>query len=159
QSSGQFRGIKRDLYEGGIRVPMIARWPGRIAAGQVNDTPWAFWDIMPTAADLAGAKSPSQTDGISFVPTLLGIPQTNRHDFLYWEFHERGFQQAARMGDWKAVRPQAGEPLELYNLKTDPGENNNLADKNPETVAKFEAYFKTARTESKAWPIKKPDEQ
>ena len=153
-SSGPLRGIKRDLYEGGIRVPLIVCWPGHIKAGTVNDQPFAFWDFLPTAAAVAEAKLPAPVDGISMLPTLLGQPQTNQHAFLYWEFHERGFQQAARMGDWKAVCPQAGQPLELYNLKTDLGEQDNVADKNPEVVAKIEAYLKTARTESDLWPIK-----
>jgi arylsulfatase A-like enzyme len=155
-SSGPLRGIKRDLYEGGIRVPLIARWPGRIKAGQVNDAPWAFWDFLPTAAELAGAPAPANLDGLSMLPTLLGQTQTNRHEFLYWEFHERGFQQAVRMGDWKALRPQPGRPLELYNLKTDLGEKHNLAAQNPEVVAKIEEYLKTARTASDLWPIRKP---
>src|ERR1051325_826903 len=148
QSSGKLRGIKRDLYEGGIRVPMIVRWPGKIKPGQVSDQVWAFWDFLPTAAEIAGAKTPEKIDGISMLPTLLGQTQTSQHAFLYWEFHERGFQQAARMGDWKAVRPKADEKLELYDLKADIGEKDNVAEKNPEAVAKFEAYFKTARSES-----------
>jgi arylsulfatase A-like enzyme len=156
QSSGPLRGIKRDLYEGGIRVPMIARWPGHIKPGQVSDMVWAFWDFLPTAANIAMTNPPANIDGISFLPTLLGQTQTNRHDFLYWEFHERGFQQAVRMGNWKAVRPQAGEPLELYNLKTDIGEKQNVAEQHPDVVAKIEEYLKTARTESDRWPIKKP---
>lgn len=155
-SGGPLRGIKRDLYEGGIRVPLIVRWPGRIEAGQVNDDPWAFWDFLPTAADIADAPAPPGLDGLSMLPTLLGQTQTNRHDFLYWEFHERGFQQAIRMGDWKALRPQPGQPLELYNLKTDLGERHNVAAQNPEVVAKIEEYLKTARTDSDHWPIKKP---
>jgi arylsulfatase A-like enzyme len=159
QSSGPLRGIKRDLYEGGIRVPLIVRWPSQIKPGTVNDQAWAFWDFLPTAAELAQVKSAPQCDGISLLPTLLGQPQTNRHDFLYWEFHERGFQQAVRMGDWKAVRPQAGEPLELYNLKTDLGEKENVADKNPQIIAKIEAFLKTARTESDLWPIKSAGEK
>ncbi len=150
------RGLKRDLYEGGIRVPLIARWPGRIKAGQVNDDPWAFWDFLPTAADLAGAPVPANLDGLSMLPTLLGQTQTNRHEFLYWEFHERGFQQAVRMGDWKALCPQPGQPLELYNLKSDLGEQHNVAAQNPEVVAKIEEYLKTARTDSDLWPIKQP---
>jgi arylsulfatase A-like enzyme len=159
-SSGPLRGIKRDLYEGGIRVPAIVRWPARTAFGQVNDLPWAHWDFLATAADIAMMKSPKVTDGISIYPTLVGQTQTNKHDFLYWEFHERGFQQAARMGDWKAVRPQANEPLELYNLATDLGEKVDLAKQNSAIVAKFEDYFKTARTESPNWPIKpKPPEK
>ncbi|HEX5219030.1 MAG TPA: arylsulfatase [Verrucomicrobiae bacterium] len=156
-SSGGLRGIKRDLYEGGIRVPMIVRWPQRIKPGQVSDFPWAMWDLLPTAADMALTKPPENTDGISVYPLLIGRAQTNRHDFLYWEFHERGFQQAARMGDWKAVRPQRDEPLELYNLKTDLSEKENVAQKNPEVVAKFENYFKNARTDDPQWPMKKPE--
>jgi len=92
------------------------------------------------------------------LPTLLGQPQTHRHEFLYWEFHERGFQQAARMGDWKALRPQAGKPLELFELKTDPGEKQDVAAANPTVLAKIEAYLKTARTDSEHFPIKPPPE-
>ena len=159
QSTGPLRGTKRDLYEGGIRVPMIVRWPGRIKPGQVSNQIWAFWDFLPTAAEMAMTNSPTNIDGISFLPALLGKTQTNQHQFLYWEFHERGFQQAARMGDWKAVRPQAGEPLELYNLKTDIGEKRNVAGEHADIVAKMEQYLKTARTESDRWPIKKPAEK
>lgn len=154
-SSGPLTGTKRDLTEGGIRVPCIARWPGRIKPGTVNDTPWAFWDFLPTMTALTGGRTPKDIDGISFLPTLLGQTQTNQHAFLYWEFHERGFQQAARMGDWKAIRPQVDEPLELFNLKLDIAEKNNVAAKNPEVIAKFEEYFKTARSESPDWPIRK----
>jgi arylsulfatase A-like enzyme len=156
ESAGPLRGHKRDLYEGGIRVPLIVRWPGNIKAGQVSDAPWSFWDFLPTAAEIAKARVPDKLDGISMLPTLLGSPQTNRHDFFYWEFHERGFQQAARAGDWKAVRPQAGEPLELYNLSNDLSEKSNVASKNPDVVAKMEKYLKAARTETERWPIKKP---
>jgi arylsulfatase A-like enzyme len=154
QSSGPLRGIKRDLYEGGIRVPLIVRWPGKIKPGAINGQPWTFWDFLPTAAEMADAKLPPKLDGISMLPALLGKGQTNGHDFLYWEFHERGFQQAVRMGDWKAVRPQAGASLELYNLSTDLGEKHNVAEQNPEAVARIEEYLKTARTESDHWPIK-----
>lgn len=160
KSSGPLRGLKRDLYEGGIRVPAIVRWPARTGYGQVNNLPWAHWDFLATAADLAMTKCPTNTDGISIYPTLVGQTQTNKHEFLYWEFHERGFQQAARMGDWKAVRPQAKEPLELYNIATDLSEKVDLSKQHPEIVAKFENYFKTARTESPNWPIKpKPPEK
>jgi arylsulfatase A-like enzyme len=159
ESSGPLRGIKRDLYEGGIRVPMIVRWPGRIKAGSTNNQVWAFWDFLPTAAELAGVKAPKGIDGVSMVPTLLGLPQTNRHGFLYWEFHERGFQQAARMGDWKAVKLGTNKPVELYNLTTDVGEKQNIADKHPDLVARIEEYLKTARTDSKDWPVKSESEQ
>ena len=153
-SSGPLRGIKRDLYEGGIRVPMIVRWPGRIKAGSTNAQVWAFWDFLPTAAEIAGVKPPKDIDGISMLPTLLGTRQTNQHEFLYWEFHERGFQQAARMRDWKAVRPATDTPPELYDLTTDPGETKNVANQHPEIVARIEEYLKSARTESADWPIK-----
>jgi arylsulfatase A-like enzyme len=159
QSAGPLRGTKRDLYEGGIRVPFIVRWPAQIKPGQVSDFIGAFWDFMPTLAEIGNAKCPTNIDGISFVPTLLGKTQTNRHEFLYWEFHERGFQQAVRMGDWKAIRPQAGEPLELYNLKSDIGEKQNVADKNPAVIARIEEYLKTARTDSERWPMKPPPQK
>lgn len=157
KSSGPLRGEKRDLYEGGIRVPMIVRWPAWVKPGQVSDFPFAHWDFLPTAADIAMTETPKAIDGISVLPLLAGQAQTNKHEFFYWEFHEKGFQQAARSGSWKAVRPQADAPLELYNLKTDLGEKTDVAKSNPDVVAKFEAYLKTARTESAKWPIKKPE--
>jgi len=158
-SSGPLRGIKRDLYEGGIRVPMIVHWPVGVKPGQISDFPFAHWDFLPTAADIGMTKAPKGIDGISLFPLLTGQAQTNKHEYLYWEFHEKGFQQAARSGTWKAVRPQVDAPLELYNLKTDLGEKENVAAKNPEVVAKFEAYLKTARTESPNWPVKKLEKE
>lgn len=156
RSSGPFRGIKRDLYEGGIRVPMIVRWPDGLKPGMVSDQVWAMWDVLPTAAEIAGVKPPARIDGISMLPAITGRPQTNQHEFLYWEFHERGSHQAARKGDWKAVVP-AGKPLELYNLAKDPGETNNIASAEADLVRTFTEYLKTARTESEHWPMKKPD--
>jgi arylsulfatase A-like enzyme len=153
-SNGPLRGIKRDMYEGGIRVPMIARWPKRIKAGSKSDQVWAHWDFLPTVAEIAGVKPPADIDGISMVNALLGRRQRS-HEFLYWEFHERGFAQAVRMGDWKAVRKSPDSPLELYNLKKDIGEQNDVAAKHPDVVKKIEEYLKTARTESELWPIKK----
>jgi arylsulfatase A len=153
KSSGGLRGIKRDLYEGGIRVPMIASWPGTIPAGRVSDHPWAHWDVLPTLGDIAGAAVPSGLDGRSMARALRGQSQP-AHDFMYWEFHERGFQQAVRMGPWKAVRLKKDAPLELYNLASDPGEQREVAAANPQIVAKIEAYLKGARTESERWPIK-----
>jgi arylsulfatase A len=153
KSSGGLRGIKRDLYEGGIRVPMIASWPGTIPAGRVSAHPWAHWDLLPTLAEVAGAKAPADLDGLSMARALRGQAQP-AHEFLYWEFHERGFQQAVRMGRWKAVRLAKDAPLELYDLDADPREQTNVAGAQPEVIAKIEAYLKTARTESTQWPIK-----
>jgi arylsulfatase A-like enzyme len=153
KSSGGLRGIKRDLYEGGIRVPAIARWPGTIPAGRVSDHPWAHWDIFPTLAELAGANVPSRLDGTSMTRALHAEPQPT-HDFFYWEFHERGFQQAVRMGPWKAVRLKKDAPLELYNLDSDPRETHDVAADHRDIVAKIEAYLRTARTDSPLWPIK-----
>ena len=148
------RGVKRDLYEGGIRVPLIARWPGRIAAGTQTDLVSAFWDMLPTCADLAGAQTPGGLDGISLLPTLLGRPERQKkHEALYWEFHEGGSIQALRMGRWKAVRP-VGKKLELYDLQTDMGETTDVAGRHPDEVAKMESYLATARTESQFWPLK-----
>ena len=114
-SSGGLRGIKRDLYEGGIRVPMVARWVGTIPAGRVSYHEWAHWDMLPTLTELAGAKTPAGIDGMSMARALKGQQQPT-HEFMYWEFHERGFQQAVRMGHWKAVRLKKDAPLELYDL-------------------------------------------
>jgi arylsulfatase A-like enzyme len=153
KSSGGLRGIKRDLYEGGIRVPLIASWPGTIPAGRVSAHPWAHWDMFPTLAEIAGAKVPPGLDGVSMARALRGQSQ-RAHDYLYWEFHERGFQQAVRMGRWKAVRLAKDRPLELYDLEKDPAESTNVAAANPRVVKTIEAYLATARTDSAQWPIK-----
>jgi len=154
QSYGPLKGIKRDLTEGGIRVPMIARWPGKIAAGTTTDAALAHWDFLPTACELSGSKTPEGLDGMSYVPTLFGREQ-KPHDYLYWEFFERGYDQAIRMGDWKGIRNGLGEPLQLFNLKTDLHEDTNVADKNPDVVAKLEAQMKAGRTDSDKWVPKK----
>jgi len=153
KSSGGLRGIKRDLYEGGIRVPMIARWIGTIPGGRVSDHPAAHWDLFPTLAEVAHAATPKGLDGASILRALRGQQQPP-HDFLYWEFHERGFQQAVRMGPWKAVRLAKDKPLELYNLNDDPFERRDLGGAQPAVVSKIEAYLSTARTESPNWPVK-----
>ncbi len=137
---------------------MIVRWPDGLKPGKVSDQVWAMWDVLPTAAEIAGVKPPARIDGISMLPAITGRPQTNQHEFLYWEFHEKGSHQAARKGDWKAVVP-AGKPLELYNLAKDPGETNNVASAEADVVRTFTEYLKTARTESEHWPMKKPDEK
>jgi arylsulfatase A-like enzyme len=150
--SGPLRGYKRDMYEGGIRTPSIARWPGKVKAGAMSDQVWAFWDVMPTLAELVGVKSPADTDGVSVLPAWLGQKPVS-HPPLYWEFHEGGFFQAARMGDWKAVRLGTKKPIELYDLKTDMSETRDLAAQHPEVVRKFEAFLKSARVDSALWPI------
>jgi arylsulfatase A len=152
-SSGGFRGIKRDLYEGGIRVPMIAWWPGTVPAGRVSDHVWAHWDVLPTLGELAGAQVSAEIDGMSMARALRGLRQPT-HAFLYWEFHERGFQQAVRMGRWKGVRLKADAPLELYDLEADQHEQRDVAALHRDVAAKIEAYLKTARTSSERWPVK-----
>jgi arylsulfatase A len=144
-SNGPLRGIKRDLYEGGIRVPMIVRWPGKVPAGATSDQIWAFWDFLPTAAEIAGTAPPKCIDGVSVLSALLG-KSTIEHSPLYWEFYERGFEQAARFGDWKAVRHAPGKALELYNLKSDLGEKEDVAASNPELVGKMEESLRKARS-------------
>jgi arylsulfatase A-like enzyme len=157
-SSGPLKGYKRALYEGGIRVPMIARWPGKIKAGTTSGHVSAFWDFLPTCCELVGVETPEAIDGISFVPTLLGRSgKQKQHEFLYWEFHEQGKRQAVRMGNWKGVRLNVAKkpdgPIELYDLKGDIGEKNNVADRHPDVVAKMAGYMKTARTPSENWPL------
>lgn len=144
-SNGPFRGYKRDLYEGGIRVPLIARWPGHIPAGAESGHVCAGWDLLATFAEIAGATVPANTDGISFAPTLLGRSGQRTHDVLYWEFGERGGQQAVRWGPWKAVRTFAGraEPVsfELFNLEHDPGETTDLAAFHPDQLDEARAWM------------------
>jgi len=153
-SNGPLRGIKRDLYEGGIRVPMIVRWPGRIKAGRISNHVSAFWDFLPTACDLAEVPTPKGLDGISYVPELLGKHQTG-HDDLYWEFHERRTsEQAIRRGRWKAVRHSPSGPIELYDLEKDIGEQINVAARHPDIVKKMDGRFRTARGPNPAWPLK-----
>jgi arylsulfatase A-like enzyme len=153
ESRGGLRGIKRALYEGGIRIPMIARLPGKVPAGRVSEQVVAFWDMLPTMAELLGVKVPDGMDGVSVLPAIFGDRKVE-HPPLYWEFHEGGFKQAARIGNWKAVRKGAAGVLELFDLATDVSEKNDVAAAHPEVIKQFEDYFKTARTESERWPIK-----
>ncbi len=155
-SSGPYRGFKRSMTDGGIRVPAIVRWTGTTKPDTVSDHVWAFWDFLPTACDLAGANIPKGIDGVSIAPTITGKGEQRKHEFLYWEFHEGGTAQAVRHGDWKAIRTAPSKPLELYNLLKDAGEKQNIAANNPAAVAEIEAYLKTARTESKEFPIREP---
>lgn len=154
RSSGPHRGIKRDLYEGGIRVPMIARWPGHVPAGREDDTPWYFPDVLPTLAAFADVSPPTGLDGINLRPLLLGHPQPELWDrLMYWEFYERKQPQAVRRGNWKAVRPDINGPVELYYLPDDPGEINDLAATRPDIVNELAAAFRTARDPSPYWPF------
>jgi arylsulfatase A-like enzyme len=154
--NGPLRGFKRDLYEGGIRVPLIAWWPGKIKAGTTDHVAY-FGDFMETMAELAGASSPENLDSISFAPTLFGdASRQKNHPHLYWEFHEGGFSQAAIVdGRWKGIRQKRLDaPLEVYDLATDLGEENNLAGKEPARVAEFRRLFRESRADSPLWPIK-----
>ncbi|WP_429063191.1 arylsulfatase [Chitinophaga sp. W2I13] len=156
-SSGGFRGVKRDLYEGGIREPFIARWPGNIKAGSTNSFQGAFWDIMPTLAQLTNAPAVPYTDGVSLLPTLTGKKGQQPHNYLYWEFHEDGGRQAVRQGNWKAVRLHAAQhpdgALELYDLSTDPGETKNIAAAHPDITRKLTAYMREAHVETALYPF------
>jgi len=159
-SNGPFRGYKRDLYEGGIREPMVAWWPGKIKANSKTDLPSAFWDVMPTLADVAGIKTPENIDGISFLPTLLGAGGQKTHNFLYWEFHEHGGRKALRKGDWKLVNYDVFDPakttVELYNIASDPDEQNNVAAQHPEVVKELSELMAGARTPSEVFTFQSP---
>ena len=146
-SSGSLRGHKRDMHEGGIRTPMLARWPGVIAQGTTTAHISGFQDVLPTICELIGQPVPRQNDGISFLPTLRGDRAQKPHKYLYFEFckgpKQKIFSQAVRMGNWKAYR-QAGKPLELFNLAEDPYEKRDLAEVKPDLVAKMKAVIKEA---------------
>ncbi|WP_069658823.1 arylsulfatase [Arcticibacter eurypsychrophilus] len=150
-SNGPLRGIKRDLYEGGIRVPLLVRAPGKVPAGNVSNIPWAFWDILPTVGQLTSTPNPSGIDGISFTSALAGKEQAKQHEYLYWQFNEGGLKEALTQGDWKLVRFKSqGKPevLELYNLKDDIGEKIDLAERNPGELKTLKALLLKAKTPS-----------
>jgi arylsulfatase A len=157
RSSGPLRGGKRDVYEGGIRVPMIAWGPGVLAAsGETSDHVWALWDVLPTVADLVGATPPLDIDGLSMAPLLTGSGTAPTHEYLYWEFHEQGGKQAVRIGRWKGVRldviANPSGPIELYDLDSDLAEQTNVADEHPEVVRRMAQIMIEARTPSEAFP-------
>ncbi|MFC2119161.1 arylsulfatase [Bacteroidota bacterium] len=153
-------GLKCSVYEGGIRVPMIACWPGKIKPGVVSDHISAFWDVLPTISEITGAETPADIDGISMLPTLFGKGNQKKHDYLYWEYHSRGSSQAVRMDEWKAVvnnitnTPE--KVIELYNLKDDIAEKNDVSQENPEVIEKIKEIL-NSRTEShiERWNFKK----
>jgi arylsulfatase len=139
---------KCSLHEGGIRVPLIAAWPGRIKPGSQSDLPCAFWDILPTLCEVAGADAPADTDGISFAPTLLGTRTQREHTYLYWEYPEAGGHQAVRLGRWKALRSGIKKrPLTtaLYDLEADPREERDVAQQHPDIVGQAEQLMRDAR--------------
>lgn len=156
-SSGGFKGIKRQLTEGGIREPMIVNWPGKIKASRQSDYIGAFWDFLPTFAQLTGQSLQAKTDGISLLPLLLNKGQQRQHDFLYWEFHEDGGRQAVRMGKWKAIREgvikNPAAEVKLYNLLTDYAEKNDLAAANPEIVKKAREIMDREHVENENFPF------
>ncbi len=155
-SNGGLRGIKRDLYEGGIRVPFIAYQKGLTKPGTVNTMPAAFWDLFPTFLQMAGVKRTKKVDGISILPALKGEKQKQQR-YFYWELHESGGKQAVRFGNWKGVKldvsKRADSPIELYDLSTDPQEKNNIASKHPDVVRQIEVIMKEAYVPNPAWPL------
>jgi arylsulfatase A-like enzyme len=160
QAANGLRGYKRGLYEGALRQAAVARWPGTVPAGRVNDEPWAFWDFLPTAAELAGAAIPTEcrTDGVSLVSMLKGGAAPKR-DRFYWELHEGTPIQAVRFGDWKAVKNGPKRAIELYDLASDPGESRDVAAGHPEEVAKAAELLETSRTANADWPLDGPAER
>ena len=156
-SSGGLRGNKRSLYEGGIRVPMIVKWPSKIPSNSTSDHLGAFWDFLPTFAQLINVDKISYTDGISMLPTLLGQGKQAQHSYLYWEFHEDGGRQAIRMGDYKLIKQKVKNPAqsyyELYNLKKDPTELVNLAQKEEEILQTMISLMDRVRVENPDFPL------
>ncbi len=160
-STGPLRGKKRDLYEGGIRTPMVVRWPARIAPGRTSEEPWALWDLLPTCAELAGAARPAGLDGRSMMPWLVNDRQSSSQEipdapFFYWEFHEKGFQQAARWGRWKAIRLARDANWQLFDLAVDVGETHDLALAEPRVVEAIADRVSRERTDSLHWPSAPP---
>jgi len=159
ESAGEFRGLKGSLYEGGIRVPMVAKWPGRIQPGSESDHICAFWDVMATLCEVAGTKPAKDTDGVSFLPALVGGKQ-KAHEYLYWEFGGYGGQQAVRIGDFKGIRQgmhKGNMKIALYDLKNDPGESKDLAAENPRLVARMRKIMREGRVPSEQFRFKALD--
>jgi arylsulfatase A-like enzyme len=154
-ANGPLRGMKGDLWEGGIRVPFIARWPGSVPAGKVSNSPIHFADVLPTLAAIASGKTPGGIDGIDFSRALRGSDQPELLDrHLYWEFDKNGLQrQAARWRNWKAVKAPYTKPVQLFDLSSDISEEHDVAAANPEIVRRLDEYIRTARAESADWPV------
>ncbi|HKI90243.1 MAG TPA: sulfatase/phosphatase domain-containing protein, partial [Draconibacterium sp.] len=154
-TNGPLRGYKRDVTEGGIRVPFIARWPEHVPEGKTSDEIIAFQDMLPTFAELAGTGVPENIDGISVVNALMGRNQQKKHPYLYWDYghcRER-YDQAVRMDNWKGIRLGKGSPIQLYNLQNDIGEQNNVAEKHPEVVHEIESIMRSAYVPNERYKI------
>lgn len=157
QSTANFRAFKGSIYEGGIRVPFIARWPGKIKAGTVSQLPAVFYDVLPTLCDIVKLEPPKSSDGVSLLPTFLGKGKQRKHEFLFWDFNGYGGQQAVRLGDWKGLRrnlQQGQSKIELYNLANDIGEQYDVADKHPDLVRRVAAIMAREHTRSTVFPMK-----
>lgn len=160
-STGKFRAFKGSIYEGGIRTPFIARWPGKIKAGSVSNLPAVFYDVLPTFCELAGVEPPKNTDGVSLLPTLTGKGKQRKHEFLFWNFNGYGGQQAVRLGNWKGLRRnlhRGNTKIELYNLATDIGEQHDLAAQHPDLVRRIATIMQREYTQSAVFPIKALDD-
>jgi len=157
-SNGPFRGIKRDLYDGGIRTPFVVHWPAKIKKGTVSYHPSSFWDFMPTVCDLIGIQQPKNTDGISYLPELTGKGKQKQHEYLYWEFHESGGKRAILKDNWKLIELFVNNPekrsFELYNLSSDPGEIANVAQQYPDKAASLKTLLTKARSKNAVWNFK-----
>ena len=153
RSTGTFRARENSLHEGGLRVPLLARWLGHFKPGSTNNSPCALWDFFPTVAELAGHAAPKNLDGVSLLPTLRG-KESPPHPPLYWEIHTAGFQQAVRLGAWKAICPAPDQPLQLFHLVRDPREENDVAAEHPDVVRKLSGALGESRSESQLWPVK-----
>jgi arylsulfatase A-like enzyme len=160
-SNGKLKGKKRDMYEGGIRVPFIVNYPARIKSGQVSKQVFAFWDFLPTACELTNQEIPKGIDGISYLPTLFGKPQTKKHKYLYWEFYEEGGKQSILWNNWKGIKFNTNDAsktkFELYNLASDISETKDLASKNPQIVKKIEEMMTEAHQPFELTSLFKPD--
>jgi arylsulfatase len=159
RSAGRLRGFKGSLFEGGVRVPFIVRWPGKTRPGRTSDHISGFQDALPTLCEIAGAKTPTGLDGISLLPTILGKGEQRRHEFLYWEFPSSGGQQAVRLGDWKAIRQnllkgKGSTDIQLFNLAKDIGETTDVAAQHPEIVARVRSIMREQHRPSKVFPFK-----
>jgi arylsulfatase len=156
-STGELRGLKMSLYEGGIRVPLVVCWPEKIKAGTTSDHISAFQDVLPTIMDITGGELPADIDGLSFLPTLKGEEEQKEHEYLYWEFHTWGGFQTVRKGKWKAIRKKVDEypnsPVELYDLSTDIGEQYDVSDKFPEVIEEMVLIMDQARSPSEYFPF------